>query len=93
MDALSDDAPMLEVHCRDVEEGVFHSRVRRPVPRPLSPLSISQQFVPLTRTEFSPDVHGHSASSSRPAEAGTTNYCSYFQAERFKSKDELGEHG
>ena len=93
MDALAGDAPMLKVHRRDVEDGVFQRRVWRPVPRPLSPLSILQQFVPLTRTEFSPDVHGDSAFSSRPAEAGTTNYYSYLQAGRFKNKDQLGEHG
>src|SRR4030095_4709662 len=57
MDALAGDAPRIKVHRRDVEDGVFQRRVWRPVPRPLSPLSILQQFVPLTRTELSPDVH------------------------------------
>jgi len=57
---LAGDAPMVKVRRRDVEEGVFHHRVWRPMPRPFSLLSISQQFVPLTRAECSPGVHDHS---------------------------------
>jgi hypothetical protein len=56
------DAAMLKVRCRDVEESVFHTRVRRPMPWPMAVLSISQQFVTLSRTEFLPSVHGQFAS-------------------------------